>query len=340
MSANNQESTSGKDRPPGRPGPDTPPLLPAFASLVVPGSGQFILGQRGRGLGFLATILLLGALIAWQGSLVLLVPLVFIWLWGAWDAYRLAVGREGRLGTPILFAVLIVYALAFVATEVDPVRLATDFPAVQPYLKALTEPELLEYPTEDLRGEVPFQVPCIEPLPEPAKNPTEDPWLLTDVPCAGLNETVEITGEGFFPEFEGELWWINPIGDRQHLLVDGVPQTFMTDAEGRFQATISVPPGSVPLDRRPAPGETQTHVIAALQQKPYGSLQPTQTLSLVLEKIGETVALAFMATVLGMIFALPVSFLAARNLMGGHPVTRVIYYVVRTILNVVRSIET
>ena len=73
---------------------------------------------------------------------------------------------------------------------------------------------------------------------------------------------------------------------------------------------------------------------------PYGSLQPTQTLSLVLEKIGETVALAFMATVLGMIFALPVSFMAARNLMWGSPITRGIYYVVRTILNVVRSIET
>jgi phosphonate transport system permease protein len=61
---------------------------------------------------------------------------------------------------------------------------------------------------------------------------------------------------------------------------------------------------------------------------------------LVLEKIGETVALAFMATVLGMILALPVSFLAARNLMWATPVTRGIYFVVRTILNVVRSIET
>ena len=59
-----------------------------------------------------------------------------------------------------------------------------------------------------------------------------------------------------------------------------------------------------------------------------------------MEKIGETVALAFIATVLGMIFALPVSFLAARNLMWASPVTRGLYYVVRTILNVVRSIET
>ncbi|HSR31032.1 MAG TPA: hypothetical protein VLY63_10740 [Anaerolineae bacterium] len=46
-----------------------------------------------------------------------------------------------------------------------------------------------------------------------------------------------------------------------------------------------------------------------------------------------------MATVLGMIFALPVSFLAALNLMWGHPLTRAVYHVVRTVLNIVRSIE-
>ena len=95
---------------------DMPAILPALTSLVVPGSGQFILGERVRGIGYLATILLLGVLIAWQGTTVLLVPLVFIWLWGAWDAYRLAVGEEGRLGAPILLAVLIVFGLAFVST--------------------------------------------------------------------------------------------------------------------------------------------------------------------------------------------------------------------------------
>ncbi len=100
-------------------------------------------------------------------------------------------------------------------------------------------------------------------------------------------------------------------------------------------------PLAVPLTSLPEPGETQTHVIRAEQHKPYGSLQPTETLSLVLEKIGETVALAFMATVLGM------TLCPAGQLPGcpqpdvGQPGSRAaIYYVVRTILNVVRSIET
>ena len=324
---------------PKAPRSDIPAILPAFISLVVPGSGQFLLGDRLQGIGYLATILILGALIAWQGTIALLAPLAFIWLWGAWDAYRLAVGKKGRLGAPILLAVLIVYGLAFVATEFDPVRLATDWPQMQPFLKSLVQPELMEYPTEARIGSVPMQVPCIDPLPEPSKNPSEDPRLTASVDCAQVGDVIEVEGEGFFPDFEGELWWLNPLGNEQRLFSEGSPQTFVTDGEGRFRATI-VAPQAVSLTNQPAPGETQTHVILAEQQKPYGSLQPTQTLSLVVEKIGETVAIAFIATVLGLIFALPVSFLAARNLMWGNSITRAIYYVVRTLLNVVRSIET
>jgi phosphonate transport system permease protein len=198
---------------------------------------------------------------------------------------------------------------------------------------------LLQYPTHDLAGSTPFQVPCIDPLPAPSKNPTENPRVTTNVPCAEVGDTIEVQGEGFFPDTEAEVRWINPIGDEQRILENGQPFTFVTDAQGRFDITIQVP-NAVPITSLPKPGETQTHVVRIEQHQPYGSLQPTQTLSLVLEKIGETVALAFMATILGLIFALPVSFLAARNLMWGNPVTRAVYYVVRTILNIVRSIET
>ncbi len=318
---------------------DMPTVLPALVSLVVPGSGQFLLGERARGIGFLVTILLLGGLIAWQGNLTLLMPLVFIWLWGAWDAYRLAVGEKGRLGTPFLLAAIIVFGVGIAATEIRPERLITGLPSVRPYLKALTEPELMEYPTEDLAGHVPIQVPCIDPLPEPDRLPSETPSVRVDVPCTEVGDLVRVEGEGFFPDFEGELWWLNPLGNKQRVIQDGQPQTFVTDEEGRFAATLKVPL-AVSLTNQPEPGKTQTHVIRAEQHKPYGSLQPTETLSLVLEKIGETVALAFLATVLGALFAVPVSFLAARNLMSGNRVTLAIYHLTRTILNVVRSIET
>jgi phosphonate transport system permease protein len=55
--------------------------------------------------------------------------------------------------------------------------------------------------------------------------------------------------------------------------------------------------------------------------------------------MGETVAIALVATTFSILFAIPLSFLAARNLMSGNPVMVAVYYIVRTLLNIVRSIE-
>ena len=49
--------------------------------------------------------------------------------------------------------------------------------------------------------------------------------------------------------------------------------------------------------------------------------------------------MALMATTLGSIFAIPLSFLAARNIMGTNPIGRAVYYAFRTIFNLWRSIE-
>jgi len=316
--------------------PKWPPLL----SLILPGLGQMVQGQRSRGVGLLATVLALGGLILWQKVPLLLVPLGAVWLWGVWDAVQSARNRPSGTVAPFLLGAFIVYALAVRATEINPGRLVSGWPTVRPIVRALVRPELLEYPKESHIGYLPFQVPCVEPLPPPQGQASAQPRLETDVPCAALGETITLEGEGFLPGLDVEIWWQNPIGDYQRVLKDGVPLVVPADGEGRFRVTVQVPVNSVPLDRRPGPGETQTHRIEARQYRTYGSLQPTETLRLVLEKIGETIALAFIATVLATLFALPVSFLAARNLMGGHPVGLAVYYVVRTVLNIVRSIET
>ena len=313
--------------------------LAPFLSFVIPGAGQAYLGLYARGFGLLLSIIVLIGLILWQGTGVLFAPVMGIWVWNIWDAYQVSKGRRPKFSIPVLLAAIIIYGLAFVSTEVRPQRMITGWDSMVPYVKALFQPELLAYPTEDLIGTAPIQVPCVEPLPQPSREPTQNPRLILDKKCGDVGDTLTVHGEGFFPNFEGELWWINPIGDPQRVIIDGKQAMFMTDDQGRFDMTITIPQ-AVPLTEMPPPGETQTHQVRAEQHKPYGHLQPTQTLRLVLVKMGETIALAFLATVLGMIFALPISFLAARNLMFHNPITRVIYYVVRTALNVVRSIET
>ena len=318
---------------------DLPSWLPPAISFVIPGGGQAILGDYARGIGLFLSFFLVTALILWFQATALLAPLLAIWVWNSWDAYQLSKGRRIRMIVPILLFALIVYGVGIVATEVRPQRMVTGWSAMQPYVKALFRPELLTYPTEDRIAIEPIQVPCIDPLPEPERAGTEMPNIDLNSPCGAVGQAIRVEGNGFFPNFKGELWWDNPIGDQQRVIKNGEQVTFLTDSLGRFVATIEIPL-AVPISQLPAEGETQTHLIRAEQYKPYGALEPTQTLALVLEKIGETIALAFLATVLGVIFAVPFSFLAARNLMYGNRFTRAIYYVVRTILNIIRSIET
>ena len=54
----------------------------------------------------------------------------------------------------------------------------------------------------------------------------------------------------------------------------------------------------------------------------------------------ETIAMGLMATIFSTILAVPISFLAAHNIMSRVPGGTVIYYVSRTILNVVRAVDT
>jgi phosphonate ABC transporter permease subunit PhnE len=54
----------------------------------------------------------------------------------------------------------------------------------------------------------------------------------------------------------------------------------------------------------------------------------------------ETIAMGLMATIFSTILAIPISFLAAHNIMSRFPGGGVIYYITRSILNVVRAIDT
>ena len=324
--------------PPERPAPGRP-WPAALLSLVVPGGGQFISGHRSRGIGLFLTFFLLLALVLWTRTYALLAPLLLLLGWIARDAYQLAQGKQPRWGAALLLVGLVLYGAATVVTEVRPTRLVTGLPSLQPYLRSLLNPDLFEYPTEETIGLTPVMVPCVDPLPEPNRAATTAPVVTTAAPCAAVGDLLAVSGEGFRPNVDGQVQWVDPLGSPRRAMLDGELVTFVADADGRFQATLRVPQ-AVPLTSTPGPGETLTHAVRAIQAVPAGSLQPTETLSLVMEKIGETLALAFLSTVLGVIFAVPVSFLAARNLMGANRLTLAIYTIVRAILNIVRSIET
>lgn len=68
------------------------------------------------------------------------------------------------------------------------------------------------------------------------------------------------------------------------------------------------------------------------------SLAP-ELLANVLEKMVETVFLALMATLIAVPIAFVASFFCARNLARWHPVTRIVYVLLRLLFNFMRSVE-
>ncbi|MEP7004045.1 MAG: phosphonate ABC transporter, permease protein PhnE [Chloroflexota bacterium] len=52
-----------------------------------------------------------------------------------------------------------------------------------------------------------------------------------------------------------------------------------------------------------------------------------------------TIFLGIMGTAIAMVVAIPFSFLGARNIMAGHPITNAIYVVVRLVFTIIRSID-
>ncbi|HET91452.1 MAG TPA: phosphonate ABC transporter, permease protein PhnE [Chloroflexi bacterium] len=109
----------------------------------------------------------------------------------------------------------------------------------------------------------------------------------------------------------------------------------MTDDEGAFQIEIHMPYRLIP----PSSEGRQVHRVEARQVSSVGDLKFSDALKHNVEKMVETIVLGMMATLFGIIFSVPVSFLAARNLMSGSPLTMALYYITRTLLNIVRSIE-
>jgi len=69
-----------------------------------------------------------------------------------------------------------------------------------------------------------------------------------------------------------------------------------------------------------------------------GDVIPGRTFS-ILHYMLETIFMAFFATVSGAIVAFPLSFLGARNIMGFNAFGWIVYSIMRTLFNVLRSIE-
>ncbi len=230
--------------------------------------------------------------------------------------------RPGRGALRVLAWLVVltmIYAYGWKVTQIDLVELATKWSLARPLLLDLVRPDLLQYYPRQQRVDAGIGLDGgTAPPPEISG---EGRVTLTPA-SAKIGDRVTVTAEGFAPSRPIEVIWRDQAGSTA-TVAKGT-----TDASGRFETAITVPNVI----------GTAHHVIAQVTLEGT-TLGLSNTLRLTLFRMVETIFLALMGTTMAVVFAVPLSFLAAKNLMGRSAASLSVYYVMRTIFNIARSIE-
>jgi phosphonate transport system permease protein len=224
----------------------------------------------------------------------------------------------------VLLLSIAVLVRGWMVTEIDLGKL-TNAPNAAPILKALVQPDVASRDITPVELQVPIVVGGDSSGPATVSDGAGQTLKIEPgSPSAG--QSVAFDGSGFAPDTDGQLRIQNPARRLDSLWV-----RVHTDARGSFHAETGWP------DAATLPPDTyQFHLTLSAAT---GSPHPSDTLVTSLGRIGETILLALMGTVFGVLFSVPLSFLGARNLMGGSPVRQTVYWLVRLIFTITRSVE-
>ncbi len=223
----------------------------------------------------------------------------------------------------IALAVLAVYSYGWKVTEINIEELFRDFHLVKPLAKELAHPDLFSRQEQSQTTEAEFFLNTVSPNNKTSDHADEKPELVLSQSSGQIGDRLTVAGWDLKPSSKGTLFWVNEIEQEFPL------GNFTTDSNGSFRKDVTVPPS--------ARGNRQT--VRAIVTWPEGPLQASETLHLTVDKMVETLFLALMATTFAILVAIPLSLLASRNLMTGNIPGTIIYYSVRTTLNLLRSIE-
>jgi phosphonate transport system permease protein len=349
-----------------------PPIIASILSAIIPGLGQMLARAFKRGLTILLSFVTIAGLLAWriylegrrytdiktiilkafQFSPILrfvFILLIVLYLWIILDAYLTArKSNKGSraYGSGLVFFILAVFFL--LGWQIGDINMGEFFSQagealptmgrlLWPWEKAVTRPE------EILTISTTVQSPCTDVEYPTGEIKEDEPYLVTSPTCGNPTESdgtagTEFTliGGNFNPGQEVEIWWSDPIGNEFRQRQSGEYVKVMPDANGDFEIKVIMPYRLIP----PVAGEgPKIWEVQGRQVQSVGKAQLSEELTLSVEKMIETIIIGMMATLFGVILAIPISFLAARNLMSQNFLTKSIYYFVRTVLNIVRSIE-
>jgi phosphonate transport system permease protein len=344
------------------------PPLAGIASLIIPGLGQGLARSVRRGLILFFSFFTIFGLTAWRFSLaaprdqgwfnifkkglyldpfLILVSILFIilYLWIAFDAYSLA---KDRTKTPMsVFALLLVmfFALGWQIGKIDPVSFVANADEALPALGRVAWPweRAIVYDSVEIRAYADIEVPCSDTPPDANVISSDEPTLVATPTCGNLRTQddqpgtiLHLEGYNFSPNINTDIMWKDPINNEFRQRQGGEYVIVIPDENGHFEIDIEMPYRLLPPS---ATEPTYTWEVFGKQIAEVGDAILSSDFKLIVEKMVETIFIGMMATFFGILLALPVSFFAARNLMSASSITMVIYYLVRAVLNIIRSIE-
>ncbi|MBX3064221.1 MAG: phosphonate ABC transporter, permease protein PhnE [Anaerolineae bacterium] len=353
-------------------------LVLALILAIIPGLGHLYVGKRGRGLLILFTVPSLILLTLWRMNVgganyvgpaaaapsdaqlravygmafVLFLFTFLIYAWSLWDVVRCVRGQPLPARLVFIAGTLAFFIIGWDVTQINVEKALTRLPEIRFRLLQLAWP----WDNAFVRGEERIQAaadidtPCGETMPDLPPEVPGAPYIDVNVRCGdmagpvGLDGTrnppgtlVQVEGRGFRPNKLVEAWWQPPGTSEFRPRAEGRNVTVIADANGAFNVAFNIPNFTIPGGNAPDVPLRSRLIMRQIEEE--GDLRPSENLRLALGQIMETIFLALMATFVGVILAVPLSFLAARNLMSGSPLTLLIYTLVRLLMNIVRSIE-
>jgi phosphonate transport system permease protein len=232
--------------------------------------------------------------------------------------------RRSVITVVSILLAIVAYVIGFRVTQIDPIKLITSLPKSKQILSDLIHPDVTIRKTQDTTLDLVFPVPCGSA--EPAQPLKSGPRITTSVACANSRDVITVQGINMAPNNSVKLQWLLPSGN---VLFSKLADT---DANGEFTAQVEVRPINATTNGVPSHLQAMTAV-------PVGRIIPSQALKDVINALMVTIFMALLATTAGTIVAAPVSFLAARNIMGNTVLGKTLYTVTRSFLNITRSFD-
>jgi len=226
--------------------------------------------------------------------------------------------------TILAILIIIVIGISWRVTHIDFIRLITDLPKGEKLVKAFLTPDLFTRAFTTKTIDISFPIPCDSATASPIL--TSGPRIVPSVTCASEREKFSLLGSDLPANSDLVVRWQFPNGGQMTAV------RAKSDGQGSF---------SIEVEARPI-AASKDGVASKLQveiQTPKGRLIPSQSLKDVFQALFVTVFMALISTTAATIIAAPLSFLAASNITRHGWVGSTVYYITRSVFNLLRSYD-